>query len=518
VTKVNGPAEAGRYVHRFAIVVAVVLLGGALVLRAAGNSTPLIDAARTGDAAAVARLIAEKAPVDAAEPDGTTALHWAARADNLDIARRLVRAGAPVGRATRYGITPLALAAINGSAPLVDLLLQAGADPNTAGPGGDTVLMLAARTGAVAAVDLLVARGANPDARETWQGETALMWAAAENHADVVRRLAAAGADLNARSTVPEFPKVKVDAATMVFTALPRGGLTAMMLAARQGAGAAVAALADAGADLDATDPDGTSALVIAIINAHYDVAAVLIDKGANLDVADTAGMTPLYAAVDMQHQENMINRPLPKPSGRLRPLDVVTRLLARGANPNAVLKSPLLMRQHTGGDAQLGAGATPLMRAAKVGDSTLLRLLLERGADPNLRLRNGNTALMVAAARAGRNAGPEQRTIDAIRTLMTHGADITAANETGETALHIAVGRGDTLVRFLAENGARLDATDNSGRTPLDIALGVPAAAPAGGRGGRGGGGRGGGAPAVRASTAELLRELMAGASSTAR
>ena len=52
------------------------------------------------------------------------------------------------------------------------------------------------------------------------------MWAAAENHAAVVSLLAARGADLNVRSTVPEFPKVKVDAATMVFTALPRGGLT----------------------------------------------------------------------------------------------------------------------------------------------------------------------------------------------------------------------------------------------------------------------------------------------------
>jgi ankyrin repeat protein len=508
----NGPAEAGRYVR--VVAAALLLLGVPVALRAADDSTRMIDAVKSGDAAAVQRLITEKVPVDVAGPDGTTALHWAARADNLEIVQRLIRAGAPVGRATRYGITPLALAAINGSAPVIDLLLKAGADPNTAGPDGETVLMLASRTGRVAAADLLLARGANPNAREAWQGETALMWAAAENHPEVVHRLARSAADLNARSIVPEFPKVKVDAATMVTTALPRGGLTALMFAARQGAVEAAAALADAGADLNATDPDGTSALVVSIINAHYDVAAVLIDKGANLDVADAAGMTPLYAAVDMQHQEGMINRPLPRPSGRLRPLDIVTRLLERGANPNAVLKSPLLMRQHTGGDPQLGAGATPLMRAAKVGDSNILRLLLQRGADPNLRLRNGNTALMVAAARGGRNAGPEQRTIDAIGTLLASGADINAANQTGETALHIAVGRGDALVRFLAENGGRLDAVDNSKRTPLDVALGVPATAPAGGRGGRGGGGP----PVVRESTATLLRELMKAAGSPPR
>ena len=108
------------------------------------------------------------------------------------------------------------------------------------------------------------------------------------------------------------------------------------MLAARQGAADGVRALAEAGADLNAVDPDGTTALNIAMINAHYDVAALLIEKGAGLEIGDSAGMTPLYAVVDMKHQEPMVNRPLPKPSGRLVPLDVVKILLDRGANPNA--------------------------------------------------------------------------------------------------------------------------------------------------------------------------------------
>jgi ankyrin repeat protein len=356
---------------------------------------------------------------------------------------------------------------------------------------------------------VLLDRGANVNARETWHGETALMWAAAEDHASVVSLLASRGADLNVKSTVPEFPKVKVDAATMVFTALPRGGLTALMLAARQGAAEGVRALAEAGADLNAVDPDGTTALNIAIINAHYDTAALLIEKGAGLDIGDAAGMTPLYAVVDMEHQEPMVNRPLPKPSGRLVALDVVKILLDRGANPNATLKTPLLMRQHNGGDGSLGEGATPLMRASKVSDAALIRLLLDKGADPNLRLRNQTTALMIAASRAARNAGPEQKTIDAMTVLLAKGADVNAVNDNGESALHIAVTRGDALVRFLVEKGAKLDLKDKSGRTPLDVAMGVPGAAP----GGRGRGGRAGGPPTpgpVRESTAALLKELM--------
>jgi ankyrin repeat protein len=218
--------------------------------------------------------------------------------------------------------------------------------------------------------------------------------------------------------------------------------------------------------------------------------------------------MTPLYAAIDMRHQEPMINRPLPKPSGRLQPLDLIRHLLEKGADPNARLKTPLLMRQHSGGDASLAEGATPLMRAAKVSDVVTLGLLLDKGADPDLRLRNQSTALMIAASRAGRNAGPEARTIEAMALLVDRGADVNAVNDNGETALHIAVSRGDSLVRALAEKGARLDLKDKFGRTPLDVAMGVP--------GGGGGGGRGRGrggppaAPQVRESTAALLRELM--------
>ena len=470
--------------------------------------TRVIDAVKSGNATAVASLLRQRVPVNAAEPDGSTALHWAARLDRVDIVQALLRAKAEVNVANRYAITPLTLAAINGSAEAVDLLLKAGADPNTTGADGETVLMLASRTGRPEAVRLLIVKGANVNASETWQGETALMWAAAEDHPEVVALLASNGADLNARSKIPEFPKVKVDAATMVVTALPKGGLTALLLAARQDAGDGVRALAEAGADLNATDPDGTTALNMAIINAHYDVAALLIEKGANPNVGDAAGMTPLYAAIDMRHQEPLINRPLAKPSGRLLPLDVVKLLLAHGADVNARLKTPLLMRQHNGGDPSLGEGATPLMRAAKVSDVMTLGLLLEKGADPNLRLRNQNTALMVAASRQGRNAGPEESTIAAMKLLIDKGADPNLVNDNGETALHVAVSRGDGLVRFLAEHGTRLDIKDKFGRTALDVAMGVP---------GGGGGGRGrgrGGAPAaggtVRESTAALLKELM--------
>jgi ankyrin repeat protein len=266
-----------------------------------------------------------------------------------------------------------------------------------------------------------------------------------------------------------------------------------------------VKALIAAKADLNAGDPDNTSALILAIINAHYDVAATLIEAGANPNQADSSGMAALYAAVDMQHMEPLTNRPPARPSGLLRAMDVITLLLDKGADPNQTLKTPLLMRLHNFGDGSLGEGATPLMRAAKVSDAGLMRLLLAKGADPNARMKTGTTAVMVAASRPGRNGPSESATIEAITACLEKGADINAGNANGETALHVAVGRGDTLVKFLAGKGAKLDVKDKFGRTPLDVAMGVP---------GGGGGRRGGGAPPergpVRESTAALLRELM--------
>ena len=493
----------------------VALAGGAWLLglaavtivAAVGPDVRLIEAVKNGNRETARALLQQRIDANTREVDGTTALHWAARADDLEIVQLLIRSGATVDASNRYGITPLSLAATNGGARVMAALLEAGANPNGTVPAGETVLMTASRTGNPEAVTLLLARGADVNAKESGFGETALMWAAADNHPAVIALLIEKGADINAAATVLEFPKVKVDAATMVVTALPRGGLTALMYAARQGSLDAARALSDAGADLNRTDPDGTSAMVIAVINAHYDLAALLAEKGADPEVADASGMAALYAAVDMHTLDPMINRPPPKTTGQLDAVDFVKALLTRKANPNATLKAPLLARQHNAGDAALGAGATPLMRAAKNGDVTLMRVLVDRGADPNRMTRAGMTPLLFAMAPARRKSASDA--LEAVKICLDGGANVNAANDNGETPLHVAVGQSDGLVRLLAERGAELDAKDKQGRTPLDVALGIGGAGAAGGRGGRGGRG-GGNAGGSREGTAALLRELM--------
>ena len=495
-------------------VCALLLMVAGTTAGAKDDDTRLIQAVKRGDTAAARALLRQGVPAKAVDADGTTALHWAVRANDVDVAKALLAAGAPPSAADRYGVTPLALAAQNGTPGAIDLLLKAGANPNAVTTAGETVLMTAARTGQPEAVRLLLARGARVDGREKAFGETAVMWAAGQNHGPVIRLLAAAGADLNVQSTVIDLPPVKVDLATMVTTALPRGGMTALHYAAREGAPDAAVALAESGANLNVVDPDGLTAMVLAIVNSHFDVAARLVEKGADPNVGDKVGMAALYAAVDMVNPPNLLNRPKMTPTGPPTAAGLVAMLLAHRANPNQTLKAPLLMRQHNTGDASMGDGATPLMRASQIPDLALIRALLDAGANPSLAMKNQTTApMLILGGRGGRAMTPDTPAYQAIELMLQKGADVNATNTSGETLLHQAIPRGEALVKLIASHGAKLDIKDKSGRTPLDVAMGVQAAAPAGGRGGRGGraAGPGPGGPAAAAAPAQVNEAIVA-------
>jgi ankyrin repeat protein len=496
----------------------------------AAGTSPLVDAVKRGDTPAVRTLLRSKADANAADPDGTTALHWAVQANNHEIVTALIRAGANVKAPNRYGIVPLSLAATNGSAPVIEALLKAGADPKTRTSAGEPAIMTAARTGNVDALKLLIRSGADVNSREDWFGETALMWAAAENHADAVRVLAESGAEINARSTVLDAPVLEFPRSGGPNSPLPRGGWTALMFAARQGAIDAARALADLRADLNATalpqtdvplKPEeitagmngvGTTALVEAIINVHYDLAAMLLEKGADPNIVDGSGMGALYAAVDMNSLQWVQGRPAPILTDRLDGVDLVRLLLQKGANPNARLKSRPLKRHHDAGSTlNFGEGTTALIRAARTNDVAVMKALLDGGANPFLTLPDRTTPLMIAAGSGyGGVRGDGIRivvptpegAVEACALLLDRGVDVDAFNNAGNTALHAAVTRGDPVVAFLASRGATLTLKNKAGLTPLDLAKG------AGGRGGRGGGG--GRGAVVRESTVKLLEQLI--------
>ena len=483
-----------------AVVAAAVL---AISLHAASSSR-LSTAIQAGNKDAVRTLLKDPAEVNAAEADGTTPLHWAVRTDDLETTTLLLKAGAKAGAANRYGVTPLSLAAVNGNPAITRLLLEAGADANTTVTQGQTVLMVAARTGNADAVRALIEKGANVNARETQLGETALMWAASENHAAAAALLIERGADVSARSSTIAFPKDRFGLEG-VLTILPHGNWTPQMYAGRDGGVDVVPVLVKAGADVNAVDPDGTTPLVLAIMNSHYDTANALLENGADPNITDKQGMAALYAAVDMSSLGEVYGLPPRKVRDKLSPTELMSRLIAKGAVVDARLKGPTIQRNHTPGEPLLGAGTTPLMRAARNGDYRAVKILLDAGADPMLKQPKGSNALMIGSG-VGRglgvfakDVGTEADLRQAVELLLAKGVDVNLANDDGLTAVHIAAQAGlDSVVTVLAKHGARLDTKDKRGRTPIDMAMGV------------GGRGRAGGPPPVYERTAALIKKLM--------
>ena len=439
--------------------------------------SPLIEAVKQGDLAQVRVLLDRGADVDAAEIDGTTALHWAVHRDDGDLAGLLIHRGADVTAANRYGVAPIALASLNGSAPMLARLLAAGADANRAQPEGETALMTAARTGRVEAVRVLLEHGADVDAAEQWRGQNALMWAAAEGHTATVRELIERGANVHARSgraAATAGDRETGDDAGAAHGAVPLPGFSAFLFAVQGGHLDAAMVLADAGADVDDMEPDGSSALVVAIDNRHYELAAWLLDRGADPN-ADGVGWTALHTAV-LAHRPHFRVVPDPSPTGSLSSGVLIEALLAAGADPNAASRERVRLATQTS-PLFPTEGVTPFLLAAIAADAPLMRLLLAHGADTSVTSAGGSTALMAAAGAAtyaGQGAGSEADAREAVELLLDAGVDVHAADEAGNTALHGAANRGaNSVIEQLLAHGARLDVANGRGWLPVTIAQG---------------------------------------------
>jgi ankyrin repeat protein len=466
----------------------------------------LADAIKDGDRAAALSLLKQHVDVNVPEADGTTALHWAVRQDDRDLVDRLIKAGANAKAANRYGVTPLYLACVNGSAPVIAKLLDAGADANSATTEGETALMTVARTGNVEAAKILIAHGADVNSKEQWRQQTPLMWAAAECHPEVEQELIAHGAEVNGKQVEWQWERQMTKEPREKW--MPLGGLTPLHFAARQGCLAGAEVLVKADAQINAVNPNGFSPILLAIINGHYDVAAYLVEQGADANIADEVGRTPLYAAVDM-HTLPDSNLPWPSDlNNDINSLSLMRILLEHGANVNAQLKKqqPYRSKVDRGADTVLGTGTTPLLRAAKAGDTEAMKVLLAKGADAKITTKFGITPVMAAAGlgtkeedTTGRKKTEEQA-IGAIKLCLDAGADVNAVDGQGDTALHGAAQKGyDQVVQFLADHGAKLDVKDKKGRTPLDAANGL-----------MGNGGFDGSRRDVHETTVALLRKLM--------
>lgn len=482
----------------------------AVSLCAAANDSRLAAAAERGDMEAVRSLLQQKAEVNGAQGDGTTALHWAVSNDDLAMTQMLLASGADVNAATRLGsITPLFMACSNGNAAIIEALLKAGANANTPKAEGTTPLMMAAASGNANAVQVLLDHGAAVNAKESAHGQTALMFAADLNRDAAIKTLLEHGADPAiatevvrvGRGLAAETPR-KAPATTRagnvgnpeggaanaappvaledrIQGAKVMGGMTALLFAARDGHMEAIRTLLAGGADVNQVSPgDNTSPMLMAIINGHNDAAKLLLDHGADPNLASTSELAPLYAAVDAQWAPlGWFPNPITAEE-RISHVDLMKALLDHGANPNARLAEKLWFRPLTHELAWASAGgATPYWRAAQANDVAAMRLLIGHGADPKIPSSDGDTPLMVAAGvgwRGNFTVTAPDTWVEAVKFALEQDANVNAMDAKGYTALHGAAYRGSNeVVQLLADKGARADIIAKSGDSPADMAFG---------------------------------------------
>jgi uncharacterized protein len=516
---------------------------GASLANATSGPQSLVDLVRAGNREAVlAAITSPDLDVNAAEPDGSTALLWATYNVDHDLVRALLKAGAKANVTNRYGSSPLIEAVKLGDVDLTRMLLDAHADANSPNQDGQTALMLASSIGSPKIAELLIAKGANVNAVENFRGQTALMWAAAEDHPEIVDLLLAHGADVKVRAKYDDWPRQMTSEPRAQFR--QTGGLTALLYATRSGCNRCAVAIVKAGADVNQPNPDGITPLINAIDSRSYDMAMFLLDKGANPGAWDMNGRTPLYCAVDMHSWKprgfggpsgfaGYPGATAPHPESKATAMDVVNRLLAMGVDPNHELTR---MRPNGNGrgrfeDYMMRGGTGPLMVATLSFDDVAVKALLAHGAEVDAPNDFQITPLMAASGMSGsaRSGGDgpqppdvQARALRVIDLLLdagakvnlpvtdshTHTAKMTAyiqgRDHEGETALFAAAESGwDQVVKHLVDRGADPTLHDAVKKTPLEYAR-TPRPSGPGARSGAAGP-----AAAARASTVAYLESL---------
>jgi ankyrin repeat protein len=462
----------------------------------AQSDSALADRIEAGDRKAALEMILRNVPVNAAQPDGSTPLHWAVYRVDEELVQAVLARGAKANVLNAYGSSPLAEAVRVANVNIVSTLLDAGADANRANEDGETPIMLAASTGAVKVAEALVRHGADVNAREQFRNQSALMWAAAESHPEMVAFLISKGAAVNVRATANDWPNQMTNEPRVQYR--PTGGLTPLLYAARAGCQGCVEALLKGGADIDLPNPDGMTPMMMAIDNFHFDVARYLLDHGANPNTWDWWGRTPLYVAVNMRGGPD--SNPGPRPPASM---ELINALLDAGVNPNHQLNMLQPSRNGNSGrfkDDLLNTGATPLLRAAQTFDNEVVKALLAHHALVDLPSAMGVTPLMAAVGVGTRTTssvlgpGPpanvEALSMETMEILLKAGANVNArvtdttsltariartstmTDREGQTSLFFAAQNGrPAVVRFLLDHGADVNAMGDSGKALLNAA-----------------------------------------------
>ncbi len=430
---------------------------------------------------------------------------------------RLLKAGADANQLGPEGETPLMLVARTGNLDAIRVLLNHHADVNAKDKlRGTTALMWAAEQSHPEAVKLLIEHGASVSAQTEMDTRNAR-----NNLANTVKQRlhgsfgalgrrgpgndgdppppqgavapkAAAGASARGPATASRTAPASEANPEDDFIAFFRrpakkdgGGLTPLVYAAREDCMECAKMLVEAGADVNQRTFYGWTPLLVATQNRHYKLAQYLLEHGANPNTPNNGGWTPLYLATD---NRNIEGGDYPVRAPDMDHLDFIRLLIAKGADVNARICGVESTPEECKGDSTetrtnftmqwlFEDGATPFLRAAQSGDVTLMKLLLEHGANPKIFTAHDVTPLAVAAG-IGWVEGvtfewSPQENIEAVKMCLDLGIDPNVADDEGRTALHGAAHKGRLeVIQMLVDHGAKLDAHDGGSRDSVNGAL----------------------------------------------
>jgi ankyrin repeat protein len=332
--------------------------------------------------------------------------------------------------------------------------------------GGIPPLFIAVRDGNRQIVEMLLSKGANVNVRN-WNQKTPLHLACDKSDQAMADLLVSRGADVNVRD---------------------RNQQTPLYMAFEKSAQALVDLLVSRGADVNLPDKDGVSPLHLACKKSDRASVSLLIAKGANINAQTRGGETPLHSLANCYCDEN-------------KAADITAiaeMLMAQGADMNAQTARGESVYGRTYGSGVLAkvlkahgaAGWTPLLVASEANQLEAVVAQIKVGANVNAKNENGFTPLMFAA-RGGN--------LEMARALVVSaGADVTATDRWGRSALHIAalafedqdsgLVRGKIeVVKFLVKKGSQIDSVDNDGNSPLNDILQAGAETAAGAKRSRG-------------------------------
>jgi len=464
--------------------------------RGPNGETTLMLAARNGNPNAIRVLLASGANANAKETiRGTTALMWAVEQHHpaavsallegrADFSARSGGAGVPRPyMANRVSVNNTIAegerrkrAAAAGRTYEEQLALEQGAAGGRGGRGGGGGRSQAAQAGQTAAANDQPAQAgaAGAAAAQAGRGGRGAGQAArggqggrggqARGGAPAAAQPAAGG---QAAAAQDDNTSDDADVAVSGLVGSGGGGMTALVMAAREGDLESAKLLLAAGANVNQTTNDGWSPLLTATNNRHYKLATFLIEHGANTNAANSKGWSPLYLATDNRNIEGG-DYPVPKPD--MDHLEYIKTLLEHGANPNARVKDNTLTRTIFTMQWFFEPGATAFVRASQSGDTALMKLLLAHGADPKIATDYGDTAL-TAAGGIGWVEGVTyehsvEENVEAIKLLLDLGLDPNAANSDGRTPpMGAAIKGRNEVIKVLVDHGAKLEIRDNGSR-----------------------------------------------------